>query len=52
MPGTDPNVLLPQTANDATNVEVGNTVTIDVLANDDFLDNDDPANLEVTSFWI
>ncbi|KAI9549349.1 hypothetical protein GHT06_003715 [Daphnia sinensis] len=37
---TDPNPTIPTATNDTTNVSLGTSVVVDILANDDFLPND------------
>ncbi|GAA0871816.1 hypothetical protein GCM10009117_09620 [Gangjinia marincola] len=44
----DPNPTDPVAQDDTIDVEAGDSVTADILANDDFLDNDDPINVGTT----
>ena len=46
--GTDPNDTAATAVGDSGTAPVGSTTTIDILANDDFLDNSNPDNLGTT----
>jgi len=50
--GSDPNPETPVAVDDSGTVPVGNTTVINILDNDDFLENNDPANLGTTEIVI